>query len=76
VTCQVTINAGDNGTVSPEGEILVDKSSYVYLHAQPEPGYQVEMWYVNGDQFYGITKEFRVLADEDNLNVEVTFDKI
>jgi len=76
VTCQVIISAGDNGTVTPVGEVVVDKLSYVYLHAQPEPGYQVEMWYVNGNQMYGITKEFRVLAEEDNLDVEVTFDKI
>lgn len=76
VTCLVTIRAGDNGKISPEGEIVVEKSSFVYLHAQPENGYQVQMWYVNGSQFYGGTKEFRVTAEEDNLDVHVTFSKI
>lgn len=76
VTCQVTIRAGDNGKINPEGEVIVEKSSFVYLHAQPEPGYQVQMWYVNGNQFYGGTNEFRITAEGDNLDVHVTFSKV
>ncbi|EKF86518.1 hypothetical protein [Methanobacterium formicicum] len=76
MTCQVSISAGDNGKISPEGEIIVEKSSHVYLHAKPEPGYQVQMWSVNGNQLYGGTKEFRVTAEGDNLEVHVTFSKI
>jgi hypothetical protein len=76
VTCQVTISAGDHGKIIPEGEIVVSESSHVYLHALPEPGYQVQMWYVNGNQFYGGTKQFRVTAEGDALEVTVTFSKI
>jgi|GEM_PF-700323 len=76
VTCQLTIRAGDNGKISPEGEVVVEKSSHVYLHAQPEPGYQVQMWYINGNQLYGGTKQFRITADEDKLDIHVTFSKI
>lgn len=76
MTCQLRICAGENGNVKPEGDIVVKKSSHVFINAQPEPGYQVQMWYVNGDQFYGGTKQFRVLADDDQLNVHVTFTKI
>jgi hypothetical protein len=76
VTCQVTIRAGDNGKINPEGEIIVENSSFVYLHAQPEPGYQVQMWYIDGLQLYGGTREFRVTAEGDKLDVQVTFSKI
>ncbi len=76
VTCQLKICAGDNGYVVPNGEIVVKKSSHVYINAQPEPGYEVQMWYVNGDEFYGGTKQFRVVADKENLNVHVKFIKI
>lgn len=74
MVCQLTIRAGENGKVSPDGEMAVEKSSHVYINAQPEPGYQVQMWYVNGNQFYGGTKQFRVKADSD-LSIEVTFSK-
>jgi hypothetical protein len=76
VNCQVTISAGDHGRIIPEGEIVVSKSSHVYLRAEPEPGYQVQMWYVDGNQFYGGTKQFRVTAEGDTLAVNVTFSKI
>lgn len=76
MTCQVTISAGKHGRIIPEGEIEVTKSSYVYLRAIPESGYQVQMWYVNGNQFYGGTKQFRVTAEGDTLEVNVTFSKI
>jgi hypothetical protein len=76
VTCQLTIRAGDNGKISPEGEFVVAKFSHVYLHAQPEQGYQVQMWYVNGKQLYGGTKQFRVTADEDEMDIHVTFSKM
>jgi hypothetical protein len=76
VTFQLKICAGENGNVDPKGEITVKKLSHVYINAQPQPGYQVDMWYVNGDQFYGGTKQFRIRANDDNLNVHVTFTKI
>ena len=76
VTCHLTIRAGDNGKISPEGEIVVAKSSHVYLHAQPETGYQVQMWYINGNQLYGGTKQFRITADEDEMEINVTFSKM
>lgn len=76
LTCQLNICAGENGNVSPEGEIVVKKSTHVYINALPEPGYQVQMWYVNGDQFYGGTKQFRIRADKDQLDIHVTFNRI
>jgi len=71
----VKIKAGDNGRVSPQGELQVEESSHIYILAEPEPGYEVEMWYVNGNPFYGGTKQFRVTATSNELEVRVTFSK-
>ena len=76
MTCHVTIRAGEHGKIIPNGKIVVSESSHVYLHALPEPGYQVQMWYVNGNQFYGGTKQFRVTAEGDKLEIKVKFSKI
>ncbi len=75
MTCQVRIHAGDNGSVSPQGEFEVEQSSHVYILAEPEPGYQVEMWYINGNQLYGGTKQFRVTATSNVLEIRVTFSR-
>jgi hypothetical protein len=74
-TVEVTISAGDGGTVKPCGRITVPICTDVDIVAKPKPGYKVLDWYCNGGM--GHTEpEFRVPGISRDTTVHVEFEPI
>jgi hypothetical protein len=74
-TVEVTISAGEGGTVKPCGRITVPICTDVDIVAKPNPGYKVLDWYCNGGM--GHTElEFRVPGISRDTTVHVEFEPI
>ncbi len=74
-TVEVTISAGDYGTVSPCGTIKVPIATDVHITAKPDAGYKVLDWYCNGRMGHTETT-FCVPGVSRDTSVHVAFDPI
>jgi hypothetical protein len=70
---EVTPAAGPNGAVSPDGVTIVTYGSDLKLTADPNTGYQVDKWFVDGVEAQTGGDNFTLTAVQSDHTVEVTF---
>ena len=71
--CKLDVTAGDGGTVTPEGDLVIAFGAKRVIKAVPDEGYEVEGIYVNGKNV-GAAEKYTVVATG-NMKVEVKFVK-
>ena len=72
-TFTVTPSAGSNGVISPTTAQTVSSGGSVIFTAQPNAGYEVSQWLVNGSAVGTSGTSYTVSNVEANTTVEVTF---
>ncbi len=77
--CNVTVSAGANGNVSPDGTVQIAQGEQLIIHATPEYGYEVEMWKLDGSVYQYGSNIFTLYDTQTNVNiisVDVIFESI
>ena len=83
VTFSVVNGVGGTLTATPEGgsenttgSVLVEHGKNVTFNANPNEGYKVEKWTLNGSPVNGTNKTYTLSDVRDNKTVTVTFKKV
>ncbi|MFH1717286.1 MAG: hypothetical protein ABIF19_08050 [Planctomycetota bacterium] len=72
----VTSWAGANGSMSPDGSTRVEYGSDLGFTASPDPGYEVDEWYVDGSDVQTGGTSFTLSNITVNQTVNVTFKRL
>jgi len=70
---EITSTAGENGEVDPDGVTIVTYGSDLGLTADPNTGYQVDAWSVDGSEAQTGGDSFTLTNIQANHTVDVTF---
>jgi hypothetical protein len=74
----ITVTAGENGTISPEGAFVVSGGSDQLFTITPDAGYKVSNLLVNGKSVKGeiVANTYTLANIEQDTTVDVTFKKV
>ena len=72
----ITATFGENGTVEPNGVIDVNAGQNLTFTAQPNPGYTVDQWYLDGSAVQQGNTSYTLYNVQADHNVLVTFIEI
>lgn len=76
ITYTVSVSAGQNGTVSPNGNVTVNSGDTLTMTASPAQYYTVDQWSVSGSQVQNGGTTFSLANVSQNQTVLVTFKPI
>jgi hypothetical protein len=72
----ITPSAGPGGSINPDSPVIAEVGSKVIFMAQPDEGYELDLWYLDGG-INQITGMSYLLSDiQDDHEVHVTFKKL
>ena len=73
VQYRISVFAGVNGTVDPNGELSATQGSDLLLTATPDPNYMVSQWLIDGSVAQIGFNEFNIENIQTNHTIEVEF---
>lgn len=74
VTYVITASAGNNGSIEPEGEIVVNEGQNQTFTIIPDAGYKIDNVLINGESI-GVVEAYTFTDIDHDCTIEVTFEK-
>ncbi|MGA2172836.1 MAG: hypothetical protein ABSG82_07485 [Sedimentisphaerales bacterium] len=72
----ITATAGENGSIAPQGVITADYDGVITFNAEPNTGYAVDAWYLDGNSVQLGGRSYDLSSIEANHTVRVTFEPL
>jgi len=73
----VAISCSSHGDISPKGDLILPALSDLDVSATPEPGYEIQDWYVNGDSAgWGDIRQQHFAFGNLDVSIRVVFQRL
>jgi hypothetical protein len=72
-TYTITANAGEHGSIDPEGEVIVDEGDSVTFTFEPDEGYEIDKVIVDGEEIEVVGNSYTFEDVTGNHSINVSF---